>query len=196
MWSEILIVTCSLAAMVPLWYESGRGHVTVKSLLSITLASILLIFLPHIREHIPTDWGMIIGITSLLISLAVIIHYLKPVHLRFPVAFSFTPAVIILFYPLIEGAYILKELLNQLLQGGALFIGAMLYPTLHKKLRYSFILLSGLILLLAAYVIYWFTGIGQLNGWIWHLCLAGGLVVTAFGIRQILGLMSPERREP
>lgn len=131
-------------------------------------------------EDITAEWTKITGITFVMLVLASVIRHFKPLYTRYPLSFSFTPVVILIFYPFITDADVLKNLLNQLLQGGAILISFLLYLTLGNKLRSHFIFLAGILLFILAYGLYWFgNDLTSLNPWAWQLFMAAGVITMS-----------------
>lgn len=189
MWSEILLLICSSIAILLLFFRSGSEYLHVKLLCSGSFISIIISFLAQhvVYESLILEWTKIAGISFFLIVLAILIRELKPEYARYPVFFSFLPLGVIVVYPFISDAAILKNLLNQLLQGGAIIVSLLLSFSLYSKLNNAGVYILGLIFFTIAYAIYWFGEfIHTLYPWSWQLPMALGLISAALITTDIL----------
>ncbi|MEX0639196.1 MAG: hypothetical protein WD094_01950, partial [Balneolaceae bacterium] len=126
-WSEILyLFSCAGVTLYILLFKRGVSLIEFRPLLS---ASVITSAFPFLFKNLPTqqsqvvsEWSMLVSVTLLLITLALFIYRMKPVYNRFPYPFVYLPFLVLIFYPLISDAEILKDFLNILLQSGALLI--------------------------------------------------------------------------
>lgn len=193
MWSEILLLICSSIAVLLLFLRSERGFLRAKLLCSGALIAVIIGLLAHYfgaYEPLILEWVKIVGISFFLFILAITIRELKPEYARYPVFFSYLPLGIIAVYPFISDADVLKDLLNQLLQGGGLVVSIMLFFSLYSKLTNRAMYTLGLVLLTIAYAVYWFgESIHTHYPWTWQLPMAGGLILAALAATEVLSYL-------
>jgi len=189
-WSDILVIICSIVSIIILFFYAGNKYLHLRLYLSITLLAIISatggpIFYEQIAYEI-SEWSKIIGITFSLIVMALLIREMKPIFARFPVLFSYIPLLIIIIYPFITETQILKDILNQILQGGTLIIVFLFYLTLIKKLDDHYLFLLALSLFILAYALFWFGGDFTENySWTWQLPLITGMIVMSMKFADI-----------
>jgi hypothetical protein len=189
-WSDILVIICSIVSIIILFFYAGNKYLHLRLYLSISLLTLISatggpIFYEHIAYEI-SEWSKITGITFSLIVMALLIREMKPVFSRFPVLFSYIPLLIVVAYPFITEAQILKDILNQILQGGTLFIVFLFYLTLIKKLDDHFLFLLALSLFTISYGLYWFGGDFTGNhSWPWQLPLITGMILMSLKFAEI-----------
>ncbi|MEX1061982.1 MAG: hypothetical protein WEC12_00145 [Balneolaceae bacterium] len=189
MWSEILVLLTTVTVTVYLFLNTDRNFQYVRFFLLAVLLSLVISFIPAIGIEVPDiiagEWSRIAGITSLLIVLGMVIRELRPLYARHPASFSLTPAAIMIFYPFIADVEVLKDLLNQILQAGALVITFLLYLSLAARLKFHFVLLTGIGLFSAAYLLYWFSDVTENLPWMIHLFLSFGLLTVSYSFTDI-----------
>jgi hypothetical protein len=189
-WSDILVIICSFLSIIILFFYAGNRYLHLRLYLSISVLSIIAatggpIFYEHLANDI-VEWSKVAGITFTLIVMALLIREMKPAFARFPVLFSYMPLFIILVYPFIADVQILKDVLNQILQGGALFIVLLFYLTLIRKMDDHILFLLSIILFTAAYLLYWFGGEFPGNHlWTWQLPLISGMILITLKFADI-----------
>jgi hypothetical protein len=189
-WSEILVILCSLISIVILFFYSGSSFLHLRIFFTISALSIIAgtggpIFYEQYANDI-IEWSKVIGITFSLIVVALLIREMKPEYARFPVFFSYIPLLIIAVYPFISDAQILKDVLNLILQGGTLLIVFLLYLTLINKIDNHLLFLLALILLTLTYGFYWFGGDFISNHpWTWQLPFITGMILKSLKFADI-----------
>ncbi|WP_138429644.1 hypothetical protein [Fodinibius saliphilus] len=128
------------------------------------------------------EWGHIICLAFVLSSLAVFIRESKPAFAQFPMLYTGLPLLIVLSYLLVKDTYALKNWLITIYQGGAITVSILMYSVYTYRRKQYAIILSGSIILLFSYLLYWF--VPAVNGpytWLWELFLAAGLLTTVLG---------------
>ncbi len=103
------------------------------------------------------DWGRIVSLAALMSGLIEFIRQSKPEFARFPIFFVALPALLILTYPFIINTIVLKEWLIAIYEGGSLIVAFLMHGIHSRKNKAHYIILSGLVLLLITFVLYWFT---------------------------------------
>ncbi len=193
MWSEILIVVCCLSAIFIFLFKSASAYLHVRLLFVFSLLSIIAGMLPSIGVYSYEgleEWSMICAISFVITALTVVIREILPAYARYPFIFSLLPLLIIALYPFITDAQVLKDLLNQILQGGALLVSIIFYITLIDKLKRNWILLLGIIGLLFSYLIFWFSGELLITSpWLWQVCLAISVVLISYKMVNVIEII-------
>jgi hypothetical protein len=198
LWSEILLIVSAAISSIWLIFYSGRSLFHINLFLTIPLIAIIICFAESIGFNSVTQdvtgWSMVTGVTALLVSISMIIRHLKPGYARYPYAFSFSPAVILIFYPFMTEAGILKDLFNQILQGGALLIAFLMIISLFKKLKRAPAFAASVLLLGMSYSFYWFDSINVtgLDAWFWQSTLSGGVILATASMSELLEGVHPE----
>ncbi len=121
------------------------------SVLSIFTSSILVIFSLEGRE-----WANLSAIIFCLCALFALVRDSKPVFARFPAYFSLMPLISFLFYPVIMNTKVIENLVIATYQGGAITVGLLIIVIHQIKYRNHLLLLSGAILFLSSYILFWF----------------------------------------
>lgn len=190
-WSEILLLVCAVLSIFLLLYNSSR-HRQIRVFASVAILSVVATLVPDllaIQETVIVEWAMVTGITAALLALASIIRELKPYYARYPYPFSFTPLAILIFYPMLSDTAVLKDLLNQILQGGALLITLLLAISLARRVENRLSLLTGVGLLIVACIAYWAPVDDSLIPWLWQSTLALGMVLCSWSFMEVSGLL-------
>ncbi len=197
MWSEILLIICSLISIGILLFYSGKNYLHLRCFLSISLiciiASISASFFFSEFETEIKEWTKVTGISFALVVIAILIREMKPTYVRYPVIFSYVPLAIIAVYPFISDAEILKNLLNQLLQGGAIAVSLLLYVSLKDKLEKHYLFIIGMLLFATAFGFYWFGGeySSEMMIWTWQLPMAAGIILTGMQSSELFTRLNP-----
>jgi len=197
-WSEILLLICSCTAILLLFLKSGSGYLRIKLLCTGSFLAVIVSFIAqHIvaYESLIIEWTKISGISFFLIVVAITIRELKPEYARYPVFFSYLPLGIIAVYPFITDADVLKNLLNQMLQGGGLVVSLLLYFSFYGKLKNYGMYMGGIVLFIIAYAIYWFAdAFSLLYPWAWQLPLAIGFIMASIVGSEIILFLKNQNR--
>src|SRR5690625_2156099 len=190
-WSEILLLVCSALSLFLLFYK-GSGHRESRIFAAIAILSVSVTLFPGMfsaREAMVLEWARITGITTVLLVLAFIIRQLKPYYARYPYPFSFTPLAVLIFYPMVSDTAVLKDLLNQILQGGALLIALLLTLSLGRSIQKNFMLWGGVLLLMISCIAYWMISAEAFTPWLWQSSLSLGMVLCSWSFIDISELL-------
>lgn len=190
-WSEILLLVSAALSLFLLFYK-GSGHRQIRIFAAIAILSVSVTLFPGMfsaREAMVLEWARITGITTVLLVLAFIIRQLKPYYARYPYPFSFTPLAVLIFYPMVSDTAVLKDLLNQILQGGALLIALLLTLSLGRRIQKRFILWGGVLLLTISCAAYWMISAEAFSPWLWQSSLALGMVLCSWSFMDISELL-------
>lgn len=103
------------------------------------------------------DWGRVVSIAALMSGLIEFIRNSKPEFARFPRFFIGLPVLLVVTYPLIMNTIVLKEWLIAIYEGGCLLVAFLMHFMHIRKRREHIYILSGLVMLLLTYILYWFS---------------------------------------
>lgn len=171
-----------------------RRYLGGKSLLSLyfSLASFAIcvpycihIFDLGLKDQV-FEWGKLIAIITYISGLLILIRQSKPAFARFPAYMTALPFISILFFPLMLDSYIIKDLLNAIYQGGALFVTGLIFTINFAKAEGRRYYLMGVGSAAAAYTTYWvyFNRVATDFIWISEMLLAVAIVVTSLKFIQ------------
>lgn len=196
LWSEILTIICSLTAIVSLLFYAGNKYIHLRIFLSLSLINIILNFSTSfgldLYETEILEWTKIISVSFALVVTAILIREMKPTYARYPVLFSYVPLLIIAVYPFISDAAILKNVLNQMLQGGAIIVAVLLYFSMYKILSRHYLYILGILLFACSFGFYWYSGdYSSMYTWAWQLPLSIGIIVLSFKISELFMKLEP-----
>lgn len=137
-------------------------------------------------EQLMREWCHVVAISSVLTGLAFLIYYSKPPFARFPIVLCFVPLLIIGTYVFSMHTLVLKEWLLSIYEGGALLIAVLMHAALIKKSYDRIISLIGILIILAAYLLYWFPlYIAETGDWIWKSFMIAGMFILVHGFNKI-----------
>lgn len=194
MWSQILVSFSAVLALIILLKRINYFYKLFNLFVIIPFLSIAITFLAstELDTHIYImirDWSSVVSISFILIILLKIIRDLKPVFERYPAPFIFTPLILLPVYPFLNDAEVIKNLLNMMLQGGALLVFILISITIFKKLDSAWNVLVMILSLTGTYITYWFIPeLSERLPWIWHLFLTLGLISAAVITPQLLNI--------
>lgn len=157
-WLQLLLLVASLIAAYMLirsaWdtrnYSTWTFTVSLLSFGSGRIVEAFSLFSPYTQSVI--EWADLIAVTLTLTALFLTIRMSKPAYSRYPLALIFLPLVVLVVYPLILDAEVIKSLLLMTFLGGAVIVGLMVTITQHFTLTKQPIRLTGLGVLTASYV--------------------------------------------
>lgn len=142
-----------------------------------------------------SEWGHILSLAFVLSALAIFIRDSKPVFAQFPLIYTALPVLIVLSYFMVIDTYALKNWLVSIYQGGAIVVGILMYSVYWYRKEIYVIVFAGTILLLIAYVLYWFVPpVGTNYPWIWQLVLSAGILTLVTGYENVLRITRSEKR--
>lgn len=189
--SSIFVIIACYVALVVVLFKLNRHPIQIKILLATALITSsfslgLPIVIPDLSEEL-TRWNRILSITFILTILSFLIREFKPAYTRYPAVFVYLPFLIILVYPFINDAEVIDNMLNILLQGGALLIISILLLSMNQQIPKATVFMAGVLLMFISYVIYWF--IPESNEQfpsIWKLCFGSGILLVGFKISEVV----------
>lgn len=128
------------------------------------------------------EWGHIVSLAFILSALAIFIRQSKPVFAQFPLVYAALPLLIIFSYILVQNTYALKDWLLSIYQAGAILVALLMYSVYtYKEQRYMYIL-SGAVLFLFTFLIFWyFPGVQENAPWVWQLSFIGSVLLSVYG---------------
>ena len=131
------------------------------------------------------EWGHITCLAFVLSALAVFIRESKPVFAQFPMLYTALPLLIVISYILVKDTYALKNWLISIYQGGAITVALLMYSVYTYRRNEYTLILTGVIILLFCYVLYWYVpNIQSSYNWSWQLLLAAGMTTTVLGYEK------------
>jgi hypothetical protein len=144
-------------------------------------------YVDKIETEIAREWGDLISITLVLCGLFVKTRNSKPVFARFPLYMTLLPIIGILFYPMVNDAQVVKDLLQITYQSGAIVVGGLVIGINHLMYKQRGVLLIACFVFLAAFVLKWVElpvtkDIAQTSA---ELLLVVGMLLSAFGFKKI-----------
>ncbi|MCH8567735.1 MAG: hypothetical protein LAT67_05705 [Balneolales bacterium] len=142
------------------------------------------------------DWFQVCGVSFLLIALGTENWQDRPPVARFPYIFIYSPVLLILTFFLVHDTIYMKNLLIGIYEGGALFVALFIFG-LYTSRNIDFLYtLLGLVILLLAFVVYWFPG-GAAAGasWVWKLIACIGILCFITGYLLAYNKMEKEETE-
>lgn len=192
-----VIISCYLAAALIVFRLSNSllqiKILLVGALITSSFSFGLPIIIPNLSNELMA-WNRIISITLILTFLSVLIRECKPAYTRYPSIFVYLPMFTIIAYPFINDAQIVDNMLNILLQGGALLILFLLFMSVTQKMTDSYLFLIGLILMVLSYISYWFMP-DMLDRffWLWNTCFGTSMILISIRSPEVIQELMPIR---
>lgn len=190
-WLNILIGISGVPSLVIFVLLAVRDKSLSRIYFALAVSSLLcgmiLSYLGIPVQDISIEWGNLLAIVFVLCALFVVIRNSKPIFARFPLYMTAMPLLGALFYPLINDATVVKDLLMMLYQGGAILVGILIFGINQFILKNRTLLLVGVLILNASYVTYWFIDVEILEaqGSISLALFSVGMLVCALGFKRI-----------
>lgn len=154
-WLYIYLIVVSLYGLYKLsaGYFKERKLFKLFFLLSIgALLAKCFISLFGLRGEL---WAKLSSVLFVLSGLLELVRVSRPVYYRFPSYLSFLPVLSLLFLPMIRDSRVLYNLIHVTYQGGALLVALIVVILWHIRKGRLYGLVTGIILLLAAYITNW-----------------------------------------
>lgn len=160
--------------------------VTALFLAIIGISGYLPEFFPVMNAEFIVEWATVFSVGFLLTGIAALIRDSKLLHTDFPKYLTFFPLLIILIYPLVIEAVVIKKMIIAIYQGGAIIIGLLIYGyKASEKGEYGY-LVVGLVFFSITYVLYWLPqSVFSLPEYAWILLTASGILVLTVGYNYI-----------
>lgn len=132
------------------------------------------------------EWGDLVAITLILCGLFVRIRNSKPVFARFPQPLTALPLLIIIFYPMIVDAEVIKDLLMTTFQGGALIVGLLMVSINQFKHKNRLLTIIGFVILSISYVLFWYVPSYEEDVIpnIARVLFTAGMIISVLGFRK------------
>ena len=191
-WVNILIGISGIPSLVIFVLLAIRDKSLSRTYFALAIFSLLSgIALSYVTllpiQDLSIEWGNLLAIVFVLCALFVVIRNSKPVFARFPLYMTGMPLLGVLFYPLINDATVVKDLLMILYQGGALLVGILIFGINQFILKNRTVLLVGVMILSASYATYWFVNDEMLEAHrsISMALLSVGMLVCSLGLKRI-----------
>lgn len=135
-----------------------------------------------IYSDVVIEWGNILTVSFLLCSLALLIRESKPGFAQFPLVYTGLPLFIIIAHLLVIDTLAIKDWLLSIYQGGALVVALLMYGVYTYRYRQFGVILSGTVLFLFSYILYWFVPVIREDfTWVWQLLLGIAYLATILG---------------
>lgn len=137
------------------------------------------------------EWSRISAVAVGMSGLIFLIRDAKPEITRFPVLFCWTPLLLIPFYAMVVNTIFLKEILLGIYEGGSILVALLMYGLFLARDRKYLIAVSGLLILLAGYILMWVLRLADPSiqpvdfSWTYQLVLAWGSGLTFYGIHKL-----------
>lgn len=158
MWSQIfLILSCILSAVYV--FRRLDNSPLIYLLANLTILSLVIgyIFKLVNTEFLVYAVEIILLITLLLtlITLMISVRLFQPVHLRYPIFYSYVPILILPFYLFYIDNHSLSDLIMMILQSSAYLVYLVLIIAHQKGLKNNWLLMLSLLFFLSSFVFYW-----------------------------------------
>ncbi|MBO6793383.1 MAG: hypothetical protein JJ895_05700 [Balneolaceae bacterium] len=166
------------------------------SALSFTIGVLLGLINDDFTE-IAREWGDLLGMTLVLCGLFVKTRNSKPIFARFPMPMTMLPLIGVLFYPLINQAEVIKDLLWITYQGGAIVVAILVISINHLMYKQRALLLLACLILGSSFAIFWFVTIidRPFSEDIANVMLSAGMLISALGFKKIGDLNIKRQKE-
>lgn len=190
-WISILYLVSGSMSLLIMIRTAIKNKSLSSSYFSLALLSFMigvsLGYVDKIETEIAREWGDLISITLVLCGLFVKTRNSKPVFARFPLYMTLLPIIGILFYPMVNDAQVVKDLLQITYQSGAIVVGGLVIGINHLMYKQRGVLLIACFVFLAAFVLKWVElpvtkDIAQTSA---ELLLVVGMLLSAFGFKKI-----------
>ncbi len=200
-WITVLFLISGSVSTIILFVVAKRSS-SVSNLffglssLSFTLGVLLGLINDDIL-NIAREWGDLLAMTLVLCGLFVKTRNSKPVFARFPMPMTMLPLIGVLFYPLINQADVIKDLLWITYQGGAIIVAILVITINHLMYKQRALLLLACLMLGSSFVIFWFVTIidREFSEDIANVLLSAGMLISALGFRKIGELKIKKQNE-
>jgi hypothetical protein len=176
-WSQILLIISSLISVYFLLSRIPENRKDIKILGGISCFSVFSHELLHIFEithyQLVTDYISIAIYSVLLIIILITIRLHKPEYARYPYLFVYTPILVLLLFPFIQGTEVLTSLILKLIQAGSIIALLLLSIAHYELFKRGWQAGVSILLLATSYLIFWFfPDKMNLQLWMWQPQLA------------------------
>lgn len=202
-WLHLLVIFAALPATYMIFKVSWTQKSVTESLYGIALLSLIVsrsvdayqLFTPY--TNLIIEWSDLTGLVFILSGLFMNIRLGKPNYTRYPLILIFLPMIVLIFYPMILDAEVIKSMLILTFAGGCVLVALMITFTRHYVHQKQFILVSGVVMLAISYLLHIGFKTTADAGWIIfrELFLAFGMITTSFGILTLSKKSIPTKNE-
>ena len=128
-------------------------------------------------------WGNFISISLVLSALFVLIRDSKPMFARFPIYLTLLPLTGIIFFAVIPTSYAIKDILELIMQAGALLVALLIFGVNTYLFRWKWTFLVSILAFLCAYIIPFIHFNGPMNGLLLgSILLSLGMILLTFSL--------------
>jgi hypothetical protein len=128
-------------------------------------------------------WGNFISISLVLSALFVLIRDSKPMFARFPIYLTLLPLTGIIFFAVIPTSYAIKDILELIMQAGALLVALLIFGVNTYLFRWKWTFLGSILAFLCAYIIPFIHLKGPMNGLLLgSILLSLGMILLTFSL--------------
>ncbi len=190
-WMNILLLISGSISSIILFNVAYRAKSLSNlffglSTLCLTIG-IVFSFIGSNYSELAKEWGNLLAMTLVLCGLFVKTRNSKPIFARFPLPMTLLPLVGVLFYPMINQADVIKEILWITYQGGALIVALLVISINHLLYKYRTLLLLACVILASAFTLHWFVDIpdNTLATNVALILLAAGMLLASIGFKRV-----------
>ena len=189
MWSQILVIVCTIISILYLTFKVDKSGVTY-SLALLSLSGLLFLYLDFdATTNIVSAYGSharIISFCGLLSIEMILLRNSIQGQNGFPYFFVFFPFFAYILFPLGVTSESVSFLISMLLGTAAAIVSFLILILLNKNKRYVFAFLSGLVLLAVSFIykilsVYYITEIG----WVIDVPLSLGMIPVVIGFTEL-----------
>jgi len=202
-WLNLMVIFAALPAIYMIFKVSWVQSSVTESLFGVALLSLIVsraveaykLFTPYTKLII--EWSDLTGLVFILSGLFMMIRQGKPSYSRYPLLLIFLPSIVLIFYPMILDAEVIKSMLILTFAGGCVLVALMITFTRHFVHQRQTVLVTGVVMLTISYLLYIGFKLTSDTGWIVfrELFLAFGMITTAFGILTLSNKSNPTKNE-
>ena len=128
-------------------------------------------------------WGNFISISLVLSALFVLIRESKPMFARFPIYLTLLPLTGIIFFAVIPTSYAIKDILELIMQAGALLVALLIFGVNTYLFRWKWTFLGSILAFLSAYIIPFIHFNNPMNGLLLgNILLSLGMILLTFSL--------------
>ncbi len=190
-WMNILLLISGSISSIILFNVAYRAKSLSNlffglSTLCLTIG-IVFSFIGSNYSELAKEWGNLLAMTLVLCGLFVKTRNSKPIFARFPLPMTLLPLVGVLFYPMINQADVIKEILWITYQGGALIVALLVISINHLLYKYRTLLLLACVILASAFTLHWFVDIPDksMATNVALILLAAGMLLASIGFKRV-----------
>lgn len=189
-WLQLLLLIAALISALMLFGSAWVSHKPSEYVFGAALLSFAIaraseafgLFYPFTSQII--EWADLIAIVASLSGLFLRIRMSKPRFSRYPLILVFLPTAVLIVYPLILNAEIIKTMLLITFMGGAVIVALMVAVIQHMVQHKQPMVLTGTIMLTASYISFIWFRVAEIQELfiLQQILLSAGMLITARGI--------------